>query len=174
METELQSAEATRDFVDGSSGSNLQMTQHFTLPLALERWRWIYIAPKKLKTSLVDPLVLISHLRNRLSSHWLSRMEMELHCAKETRDFGGGSSGPNLQLTTFHTPIGSREVKMELHWPVMFASTSSKAPKNCPHLKKPMRLGFNHFLECLSASRHVEFWFGDSSGFERRVTFLRG
>ncbi len=55
---------------------------------------------------------------------------MELHCAKETRDFSGGSSGPNLQLTKFHTPIGSREVKMELHWPkCLKASKKLSAPQ---------------------------------------------
>lgn len=99
MEMELQGAEETQDFVDGSSGPNLQMMQHFMLPLALERWRCIYIVSKKLKTSLVDPLVLISNLCNRSSSHWLSRMEMEPHFAKETWDFVGGSSGPNLPIT---------------------------------------------------------------------------
>lgn len=82
---------------------------------------------------------------------------MELHCTKETRDSGGGSSGPNLQLTKFHT----REVKMELHWP-----QCSKAPEKFTHLKKPLGLGFNHFLECLSISRHDEILFGESSGFE--------
>ncbi len=211
MEMELQGAEETRDFVDGSSGPNLQMTQHFTVPLALERWRWICIAPKKLETLLVVSLVQISQLRNRSSSYWLSR--------------GGDGSAlrqRNLRLcwwflwskspnyATGQAPIGSRGWKWSYivpkkletsvvdplvlisswhkishsHWlsrredgatlAEMFASTSSKAPKNCPHLKKLMWLGFNHFLECLSASRHDEILFGDSSGFERRVTFSSG
>ncbi len=89
-------AKETQTFFGGSSRCNLQLTQQVELLLALERWRWIYIAPKKLKTSLVDTLVLISHLRNRSSYYWLSRMEMDLHCTKETWDFVGGSSGPNL------------------------------------------------------------------------------
>ncbi len=92
-------AKETQTFFGGSSRCNLQLTQQVELLLALERWRWIYIAPKKLKTSQVDTLVLISHLRNRSSYYWLSRMEMDLHCTKETQDFTSGYSGPNLPFT---------------------------------------------------------------------------